>query len=108
MWPRAFSFPKRADKREFGHTFRGADRCHIGNLVGGGSGCWKEVSLGPAISDPSSSSARRELGLQEAAGGWARAQELQGVAAREPGVISMAYADILSVSRDQPEILPKE
>lgn len=44
-------------------------------------------------------SATQAVALQEAAGGWARTQEQQQVPAREPGVISMAYVDMLSISR---------
>lgn len=50
----------------------------------------------------------RKLDLQEAAGDWARTQVQQQVPAREPGVISTAYVDMLSISRDQPEVILKE
>lgn len=86
--------------------FRGAD-CHVGNLVMGDLGAGRKHLWGQQ-SAIQAAALHRELGLQEAAGGWAGAQELQGVAAREPGVISTAYADMLSISRDQPEILLKE
>lgn len=98
-------FPKRVDLREFDQIFSGAD-CHVGNLVMGDLGAgrkhlWCQQSWIQAVP------LLRKLGLQEAAGGSARTQEQQQVAAREPGVISTAYVDTLSISRDRPEVLLK-
>lgn len=104
-WPHAFFFPKRVDRREFDQIFSGAD-CHVGNPVMGDLGAgrkhlWCQQSWIQAVP------LHRKLGLQEAAGGSARAQEQQEVTAREPGVISTAYVDMLSISRDRPEVLLK-
>lgn len=86
--------------------FRGTD-CHVGNLVTGNLGAGRKHLWGQQSEIQAAVLYR---GAGSAGGSWRLGQSPRaaGGGCQEPGVISKAYADMLSISRDQPEILLKE